>query len=227
MSQLTLYSYFRSSAAYRVRIVLALKSLVYDQVAIHLLHNGGEHHSPSYLALNPQGLVPSFQHDEAMLTQSTAICEYIEEVWSEPTLLPRGALQRAYVRGLMAAIACEIHPINNLRVLDYLTGTLGISKDQERDWYHHWVVTGLSALEKMIAGHGLAGRYSCGDTVGLADAFLVPQLLNARRFDIDLQAFPKLVAIDQACCDLPAFQAAHPDRQPDNPVPAAAIKPSR
>jgi maleylacetoacetate isomerase len=219
MSQLTLYSYFRSSSAHRVRIVLALKGLVYDQVAVHLLRNGGEQYSARYLTLNPQGLVPSFQHDEATLTQSTAICEYIEEVWPEPSLLPRGALQRAYVRGLMAAIACDIHPINNLRVLDYLTGPLGISKDQERDWYHHWVIIGLSALEQMIAGHGLAGRYCCGDTVGLADAFLVPQLFNARRFEIDLQAFPRLVAIDQACAELPAFYAAHPDQQPDNQAP--------
>src|SRR5262245_56845616 len=117
---LTLYSYFRSSAAYRVRIVLGLKDLDYDQIAIHLVRNGGEQHAASYLAINPQGLVPSFRHDEAILTQSTAICEYIDEVWPEPALLPRAPLQRAYVRSLMAVIACDIHPINNLRVLGYL-----------------------------------------------------------------------------------------------------------
>lgn len=220
MSQLTLYSYFRSSAAYRVRIVLALKGLVYDQVAIHLLRNGGEQYSASYLALNPQGLIPSLQHGEATLTQSAAICEYIEEVWPEPALLPRGPLQRAYVRSLMAAVACEIHPVNNLRVLNYLTGTLGISEAQKQGWYRHWAMSGLSALEQMIAGHGLAGRYCCGDTVGLADAFLIPQLFNARRFNLDLGKFPRLAAIDQACLELPAFQTAHPDRQPDTPTSA-------
>jgi len=220
MSGLTLYSYFRSSAAYRVRIVLGLKDLDYDQVAIHLVRNGGEHHAPSYLAINPQGLVPSLKHDEAILTQSTAICEYIDKVWPDPALLPRAPLQRAYVRSLMAAIACDIHPINNLRVLRYLTDTIGVSEEQKLAWYRHWVLDGFAALESLITSHGYAGRYCCGDTVGLADAYLVPQIYNARRFNIDLAAFPRLTAIDLACGELTAFQAAHPDRQPDSPAAA-------
>src|SRR5262249_10530164 len=135
MSGLTLYSYFRSSAAYRVRIVLGLKDIAYEQVAIHLVRNGGEQHAASYLPINPQGLVPSLKHDEAILTQSTAICEYIDEVWPEPALLPRAPLQRAYVRSLVAAIACDIHPIDNLRVLAYLTEQIGVSEAQKRAWY--------------------------------------------------------------------------------------------
>lgn len=217
MSGLTLYSYFRSSAAYRVRIVLGLKGLDYTQIPVHLVRNGGEQHAADYIAINPQGLVPSLQHDDAVLTQSTAICEYIDEVWPEPTLLPRAPLQRAYVRSVMAAIACEIHPINNLRVLDYLTGRLGVSEEQKLAWYSHWVIEGFRAIEQLIESHRYAGRYCCGDTLSLADAFLVPQIFNARRFKIDLQPFPRLTVIDQACAELPAFQAAHPDRQPDSP----------
>lgn len=217
MSGLTLYSYFRSSAAYRVRIVLGLKDLDYQQVAIHLVRDGGEQHAASYLAINPQGLVPSLRHDEAVLTQSTAICEYIDEVWPEPALLPRAPLQRAYVRSLMAAIACDIHPINNLRVLAYLTDRIGVSEEQKHAWYRHWVTEGFAAIERLIESHGYAGRYCCGDTVGLADACLVPQIYNARRFNIDLTDFPRLAAIDHACEELPAFQTAHPDRQPDSP----------
>lgn len=217
MSHLTLYTYFRSSAAYRVRIVLALKSLDYQQVAVHLLRNGGEQRAPGYLAINPQGLVPSLRHDDAALTQSMAICEYIDEVWPEPALLPRAPLQRAYVRSLMAAIACEIHPLNNLRVLDYLTGTLHIAEPDKLTWYRHWVEEGFGAVQRMIESHGYAGRYCCGDEPGLGDAFLIPQIFNARRFEVDLQPFPRLVAIDQACAELAAFQAAHPDRQPDRP----------
>jgi maleylacetoacetate isomerase len=220
MSGLTLYSYFRSSAAYRVRIVLGLKELTYDQIAIHLVRNGGEQHAASYLAINPQGLLPSLKHDEAILTQSTSICEYIDEVWPEPALLPRAPLQRAYVRSLVAAIACDIHPIDNLRVLAYLTEKIGVSEEQKLAWYRHWILEGFTALERLITSHGYAGRYCCGDTVGLADACLVPQIYNARRFNIALTAFPRLTAIDQACAELPAFAAAHPDRQPDSP-PAA------
>jgi len=217
MSHLTLYSYFRSSAAYRVRIALGLKGLAYDQIAVHLVRNGGEQHAPGYLALNPQGLVPSLQHDEALLTQSTVICEYIEEVWPEPALLPRASLQRAYVRSIMAAVACEIHPLNNLRVLDYLTDKLNLGEEARLDWYRHWVGLGLTAIEQLIAQHGLAGTYCCGDTPGLADAFVVPQIYNARRFGTDLQPFPHLQAIDLACNELPAFQTAHPAQQPDSP----------
>lgn len=216
MSTLTLYTYFRSSAAYRVRIALGLKGLNYDKIPIHLVRDGGEHRKADYLAVNPQGLVPSLRHGDALLTQSTAICEYIDEVWPEPALLPRAPLQRAYVRSLMATIACEIHPINNLRVLDYLTGELGISEEDRLAWYRHWVEDGFAALEQLIDGHGYAGRYCCGDVPGLADAFLVPQIFNARRFKVDLRPYPHLVAIDSACAELPAVQDAHPDRQPDS-----------
>src|SRR6185369_12725558 len=161
MSGLALYGYFRSSAAYRVRIALALKGLSYDQIPIHLVRGGGEQHSAAYRALNPQGLVPSFRHDEALLTQSTAICEYIDEVWPEPALLPRAPLQRAYARGLMALIACDIHPINNLRVLNYLTDTLKAREEEKLAWYRHWVLEGLQAAEQLVTSHGYAGRYSC------------------------------------------------------------------
>ena len=217
MGRLTLYSYFRSSAAYRVRIALALKGLDYSQVPVHLLRNDGEHHAADYLAHNPQGLVPTLLDDETPLIQSTAICEYLEEVRPTPPLLPTDPLQRAYVRSIMAIVACEIHPLNNLRVLAYLTGKLGVSEDGKMDWYRHWVMEGLSAIEQIVQQRGYAGRFCCGDTAGLGDAFLIPQIFNAKRFGLDLQSFPRLQAIDQACLDVPAFHAAHPSQQPDFP----------
>jgi maleylacetoacetate isomerase len=169
------------------------------------------------LARNPQGLVPTLLDDDATIIQSTAICEYLEEVWPTPPLLPAAPLQRAYVRSIMATVACEIHPLNNLRVLDYLTDDLGISEEQKLAWYRHWVTKGLSALEQLVADQGYAGRFCCGDAPGLADAFLIPQIFNARRFGIELPSFPRLQAIDQASIDLPAFRAAHPTQQPDFP----------
>lgn len=217
MSRLTLYTYFRSSAAYRVRIALALKGLDYQQIAVHLVRNGGEQHAASYLARNPQGLVPTLMDGDNVITQSTAICEYLEEVWPAPPLLPKEPLRRAYVRSIMSAIACEIHPLNNLRVLDYLTGELGVSEDGKMQWYRHWVSEGLTAVERLIQARGYAGRYCCGESAGFADAFLIPQLFNARRFGIDLQPFPKLEAIERICLDQPAFRTAHPSQQADFP----------
>ncbi|WP_142846445.1 maleylacetoacetate isomerase [Telmatospirillum sp. J64-1] len=210
-----LYTYFRSSAAYRVRIALGLKGVGYDSLPVHLLRDGGEQHRDAYLALNPQGLVPVLEEDGRVLTQSLAIIEYLEETHPAPALLPSDPVERARVRALAQAVACDIHPLNNLRVLRYLVRTLGVSEEQKNAWYRHWIETGLPALESMLAGHPATGRFCHGDTPGLADCVLVPQLFNARRFQIDLAPYPTLTRIDEACAALPAFQAAHPDNQPD------------
>ncbi|MDN2566620.1 maleylacetoacetate isomerase [Aquibium sp. A9E412] len=210
-----LHTYFRSSAAYRVRIVLALKGLAWQAVPVHLVRGGGEQNAPAYRAVNPHGLVPALETDGAVLIQSTAICEYLEEAHREPPLLPGAPLARAYVRAVMATIACEIHPLNNLRVLAYLTGPLGHGEADRTAWYRHWIAEGLTALEGYVARSGLAGRYVCGDRPTLADAFLVPQLYNARRFDCPLDAYPTLTRIDAAARDLPAFREAAPEAQAD------------
>ena len=210
-----LYTYFRSSAAYRVRIALALKGLTPQMIPVHLLRNGGEQSTPEYLALNQQGLVPALDDEGAVLTQSLAICEYLDEIQPEPPLLPATAIERARVRALALAIACEIHPLNNLRVLNYLTGTLSLSEAQKVVWYHHWIRLGFSALEAQLARESATGSFCHGNTPTLADVFLVPQVANARRFDLDLSAFPTLLRIDAHCRELPAFIAAAPQNQAD------------
>lgn len=210
-----LYTYFRSSAAYRVRIALNLKGIKPDMLPVHLLRGGGEQKQPDYLALNPQGLVPALEDEGVVLTQSLAIIEYLDETHPLPPLLPPDAAGRARVRAIAQSIACEIHPLNNLRVLDYLTQTLGVSELERQNWYRHWVLTGFAALETRLARESATGAFCHGDTPTLADCCVVPQIFNARRFELDLSAFPTLLRIDAACQRLAAFADASPARQPD------------
>lgn len=214
---LTLYSYFRSSAAYRVRIALALKGLAYDTIPVHLVRDGGQQHSDSYRAANPQGLVPALQTADAgpVLAQSLAIIEYLDETQGGPALLPADALGRARVRALAQMVACEIHPLNNLRVLQYLTRELGVSAAQKDAWYAHWAALGLQAIEDSLSRSSDTGRFCHGDSPGLADCCLVPQVFNARRFNCALDGYPTILRIVDACEQLPAFRQAAPGAQPD------------
>jgi maleylacetoacetate isomerase len=214
---LRLHTYWRSSAAYRVRIVLALKGLGYESVPRHLLRDGGEQRRPDYLALNPQGLVPALEHDGHVLTQSLAICEYLEERFPEPSLLPAAPLDRAVVRAMALAIACDIHPLNNLRVQQYLRDGLGQDEAAVTQWVRHWIAEGFGALETLIGRHSGDGRHSFGESVTLADACLVPQAYNARRAGLDLGPWPRLAAVTGYLETLPAFAAARPEVQPDAP----------
>jgi maleylpyruvate isomerase len=209
-----LHNYFRSSASYRVRIALGLKGLAYDYRSVHLNRGGGEQFSPEFRELNALSLVPVLETDDARITQSLAIIEYLDEVHPEPPLLPQSPAERARVRALALSVACEIHPLNNLRVLGYLSGELGLSAEMKKKWYQHWVELGLTALEAEVA-HGPPGRFCHGDAPGLADCCLIPQLFNARRFDCDLSRYPRLLAIDASCAEIQAFREAAPDRQPD------------
>jgi maleylacetoacetate isomerase len=209
-----LYDYFRSSAAYRVRIALNLKGIAPERAFVHLRR--GAQHEADYRALNPQGLVPLLVTDDgARLSQSLAIIEWLEETHPAPPLLPPTAAERARVRALALAVACEIHPLNNLRVLQYLSGTLGVSDAARDAWYAHWCETGLTALEAHLARESATGRFCHGDAPTLADVCLVPQLANARRVTLDLAQFPTLLRIEGECVALPAFAAAAPSRQPD------------
>ncbi len=213
--RLVLHGYFRSSASYRVRIALGLKGLPYDQVAVHLTRGGGEQHTAAFEALNPQGLVPVLADGDRVLTQSLAIIEYLDERFPAPALLPALPHERARVRALAQIVACEIHPLNNLRVLQYLADTLGASEEQKTAWYRHWVTRGLASFEALVAGHPQTGAFCHGDTPGLADCCLVPQLFNARRFSCDLSAVDTLLRIEERCLALDAFRQAAPDAQPD------------
>jgi maleylpyruvate isomerase len=215
MSPRTLYDYFRSSAAYRVRIALQWKGLAYEHVGVHLTRAGGEQHHDDYARLNPQKLVPAFIDQGETFTQSLAILEYLEEAYPAAPLLPVSPVDRAWVRSIAMTIACDIHPLNNLRVLQYLERTLGLAEDTRNAWYTHWIHTGFAALETRIKER--AGRYCLGDAVSLADVCLIPQITNARRFAIPLTAYPTLLRIDAACRELDAFASAAPERQPDAP----------
>ena len=213
-----LYSYFRSSASYRVRIALNLKALSYEVVPVHLTRNGGEQLKPEYRKLNPDALVPSLPDDSAdssVLTQSLAIIEYLEETHPEPPLLPQNAIDRAYVRAIALSIACEIHPLNNLRVLRYLTRDLKVSAEDKDAWYRHWCEQGLVTLEAKLATDDRVGTFCFGDSPGLADCVLIPQIANAQRFNCDLSAMPTIMRINAACLALDAFANAAPARQPD------------
>lgn len=210
-----LYTYFRSSAAYRVRIALNLKGLPYEAVPVHLLKNGGEQLQDAYLRINPSALVPAFQDEEITLTQSMAIIEYLEETHPQVPLLPRDAPGRARVRELAQIIGCDIHPINNLRVTSYLVKQLGLSDQAKTEWYRHWVIEGFRALEAHLARDPAGGPYCHGEQPTIADCYLVPQVFNAQRFNIDVAAYPNIARINALCADLPAFKAAHPSQQPD------------
>ncbi len=207
-----LYTYFRSSAAYRVRIALNLKALPYTMASIHLTRDGGHQHKPEFKAVNPQKRVPALELSSGeVLTQSLAIIEYLDDINPEPPLLPADALERAKVRAIAQMVACDIHPLNNLVPLQYLKRVLKHEQLEIDAWYHHWVLEGFSAIEAMIA----PGPYACGAHVTLADVCLIPQVYNARRLKVPLDAFPRIVSVEAACLKLPAFDKARPENQPD------------
>jgi maleylpyruvate isomerase len=207
-----LYSYFRSSAAYRVRIALNLKGLPYEMDFVHLTKDGGRQHSAEFNAINPAKLVPALRLDSGdVLTQSLAIIDYLDETHPQPPLLPVDPVQRAKVRAVALTIACDIHPIDNLRVLQYLKRTLKHEQSDIDAWYHHWIIQGFNAIEAAIA----PGPHCFGAQVTLADICLVPQVFNARRLNVPLEAFPKIVAVESACLKLAAFDKARPENQPD------------
>ena len=207
-----LYSFFRSSAAFRVRIALNLKGLPYEMVPIHLNKDGGQQRKPEFVAVNPQMRVPALALSSGdVLTQSLAIIEYLDDIHLEPPLLPPDALDRAKVRAIAQIVACDIHPLNNLVALQYLKNTLKHEQPEIDAWYHHWVIEGFKAIEPMIS----PAPYACGPHVTLADLCLVPQVFNARRLKVPLNKFPKIVAVETACLKLPAFDKARPENQPD------------
>ena len=223
LSLMKLFNYFRSSASFRVRIALALKGLTYDYIPLHLVR--AEHRDPAFASRVGDALVPALETDDGhLLTQSMAIIEYLDETHPEPALLPADALGRAHVRALAQIIACEIHPINNLRVLKYLRNDLMVDESTKDAWYRHWTRNGLEAFERQLAllakeraAAGLtASKYCWGDKPTLADCCLVPQIFNAQRFHIDLEGLPLTMAAFTACMALPAFQQAHPSACPDN-----------
>jgi maleylpyruvate isomerase len=207
-----LYDYFRSSAAFRTRIALNLKGLPYDSKAVHLTRGGGAQFEPAYRAINPQSRVPSLTLDNGdILRQSLAIIEYLDETHPEPPLLPKDPAARAHVRAIAQIVACDIHPLNNVIVLNYLRRELKQDDAAVNAWYHRWVIAGFDAIEALLK----PGTYACGDTVTLADVCLVPQVYNARRFKVPLDKYPKIVAADAACQKLAPFEKAKPENQPD------------
>jgi maleylacetoacetate isomerase len=212
---LTLHSYFRSSASYRVRIALNLKGLGYTTIPVHLLKGGGQQHSSDYQRVNPAKLVPTLVDDGHAIGQSLAIMEYLDETHPEPALLPRDSLGRARVRGLAQSVACEIHPLNNLRVLQYLDNDLKVDEATKATWYRHWITLGFTAIEAMLAKDPATGTFCHGNAPGLADCCLIPQIANSRRFDTPLEAFPTIRRIEEACLALDAFARAAPQLQPD------------
>lgn len=208
-----LYGYFRSSAAFRVRIALNLKGLAADTASIHLRRN--EQTTSDYLRVNPQGLVPALEDGGQTLIQSLAIIEYLDERYPRPPLLPRDPAERARVRGLAQIVACDIHPINNLRVLRYLARNFGQDESGIGAWYNHWIAAGFAALEPLLAADPRTGAFCHGDEPGLADVVLVPQVVNGERYRLDMMPYPTIRRIYEACMALAPFAAAHPDRQPD------------
>jgi maleylacetoacetate isomerase len=209
-----LYGYWRSSSSYRVRIALNLKGIDYEQKAVHLLRDGGEQKQVDYRAVNPLGLVPALVHGGQVIVQSVAICEYLEECFPAPALLPAGASSKARVRTIVQTIASEMQPLNNLGVLSYLGDTLGQDKAAVKHWYGHWVERGFSAIERWLEDPD-TGDFCHGDAPTLADCFLVPQVYNAERFGCDLAPYPRLMRIAEACRSLDAFRLAAPENQPD------------
>jgi maleylacetoacetate isomerase len=213
MAALVHYTYFRSSAAFRTRIALNLKGLAHEDVFVHLVRN--EQKADPYTALNPQGLVPTLVHNGKAIGQSLAIMEYLDEVFPEPAFLPKDALGRARVRQLAYAVACDIHPINNLRIRRFLLHDFKHSQQEVLDWQVHWMREGFNALEQMLAGDACTGRFCHGDAPTLADICLIPQMANARGAEMDLRPWPTLKRIEKACYELPAFMDALPKNQPD------------
>jgi maleylacetoacetate isomerase len=212
-----LYSYWRSSSSYRVRIALNLKGIDYKQVPIHLVRNGGEQNQPAYREINPMGLVPALTHDGQVIVQSLAICEYLEETFPSSPLLPADKQGRARVRGIVQSIASEIQPMNNLSVMQYLKKVMGQSDEAVEKWYRFWVDRGFTAVETWL-NHPGTGDFCHGDAPGLADCFLVPQVYNAERFNCDLEPYPQIMRITSLCLELPAFQSAAPENQPDTEI---------
>lgn len=209
-----LYSYFRSSAAYRVRIALNLKQIPYEYQPIHLLRNGGEQHSDAYTDINPLGLVPTLVDGPVVLSQSMAIMEYLDEAYPQAAaLLPAPILQRARARELAQLVACDIHPINNLRVLRYLSRDLDIAQEQINQWYVHWIETGFAAFERIL--QDTAGHFCVADEPSIADCCLIPQIYNAQRFEVDLRPYKNILRVYQRCQSEPAFIEASPEKQPD------------
>lgn len=208
-----LYGYFRSSASYRVRIGLNMKGLAYEQASIHLAR--GRQYDAEFSAISPQNLVPVLEHEGRLLYQSLPILQFLDEVYPSPPLLPRDPYERNRVRSLGLIVAAEIHPLNNVRVLNYLTNTLKVSDEQKQAWYRHWVVTGFQALEKRLAAEKETGRFCHGDQPGFADVCLVPQVANANRFKVDLTPFPIIRRINDECLKLEPFMKAMPQNQPD------------
>ncbi len=210
-----LFTYFRSSAAYRVRIALNLKGLQADYRYVHLVKDGGQQHKPEYLAVNPQGFLPALVDQGHVLTQSLAIIEYLEETHPQPPLLPRDALGRARVRALAQVVACDIHPVNNQRIIKYLEQVFGADEATRKRWIQRWVRDGFSSLEKLLSDQPATGKCCHGDRPTLADICLVPQVFNARRFEVDMTAFPVLKRINDHCLSLEAFADAAPEKQAD------------
>jgi maleylacetoacetate isomerase len=207
-----LYGYSMSSASYRVRIAVALKRIAVTMVTKQLRR--GEHRLKDFLQVNPQGFVPALRLDDGrVLTQSLAIIEYLDEVYPEPPLLPASPVDRARVRGMAQLIGCDIHPLNNLRVLQYLEGPLAQTASTRDAWYRHWIACGFAALEEILARDASRGRFCFGESPTIADVFLVPQVFNARRFSVDLSPYPRIVAIDTACREIAAFASAAPEKQ--------------
>jgi maleylacetoacetate isomerase len=210
-----LYNYHRSSASFRVRIALNIKGLAYDYMPVHLLKAGGQQLGTDFRVLNPDALVPVLDDGGRVLTQSLAIIEYLDETHPQPPLLPPDPTARAYVRSIALSIACDIHPLNNLRVLRYLVREIGASEEQKNTWYRHWVEEGLAALEARLAAEKRCGRFALGDAVTLADVALVPQIFNAQRYDCRIDHVPTIMRIFAECMQLKAFVDAQPSRQPD------------
>ncbi len=212
-----LYDYWRSSAAYRVRIALGLKGLAFEQAPVNLAPAVSAQRSPAFTGVNVEGRVPVLEHDGERLSQSLAIIEYLDERFPTPPLLPAAPLERARVRALALLVACDVHPLNNLSVLGYLRDPLGADADAVNTWYRHWVHRGFDALEARLAA-GPRSRFCAGEAPGLADVVLVPQVYNAERFECDMSRYPTIARINRECLALPAFDAARPERQPDAPA---------